>query len=219
MSRRMTFAVLIAAATTTLWARPATAQESGHQEQVQHRNRCRLAAQAMQTGRPHPHYQWARGYISICDDEGPHALASEWRTVREDTAEVYFLIRSSSRIRDARIFEALQQAATDRSRPDVVRVGAMITLSRYVDPQNAIGFPDVRPPRGGVNRIPLVSNWTTGGGQSQGSVALQAPAAPRVKAILQEIAAARDVESTEIWYAAAVLAKRVERDMKNGRAR
>jgi hypothetical protein len=186
---------------------------------VQLRTDCRLAAQIMRTGHPRPQYQWARGYISICDAEGPEVLAAEWGRVGRDTADIYFLIRSSARIRDARIYEALRRSAMDRSRADVVRVGAMIALTRYVDPHNAIGFPDVRPPSGGIRRIPLVSNWTTGGGQSKGAVPLQGPAAPEVQALLQQIASARATERPEIWYAAAVLAKRVEADIRLGRAR
>ena len=95
----------------------------------------------------------------------------------------------------------------------------MLALAAYVDPRNAIRFSDLRPPRGGPTRIPLVPNWTTAGGQSQGSVPLQRPVAPEVKAMLEEIANSRGRERTEIWYAAAVLAKRVDADIRYGRAR
>ena len=219
MHKSIRRSALLVPVIAALAAHPAEAQQAERAEEVQHRNRCRLAAQVMQTGHPRPQIDWARGYISICDHEGPAVLASEWRVVEGGTAEIYYLVGSSRRIRDARIYDALRSTAADRSRTDVVRVGAMLALAAYVDPRNAIRFSDLRPPRGGPTRIPLVPNWTTAGGQSQGSVPIQGAVAAEVKALFSEIARSRTMEPIEIWYAAAVLAKRVEADIRYGRAR
>jgi hypothetical protein len=145
-------------------------------------------------------------------------FAAAWASVDADSAELRYLVNNSARIRDERLYHRLRAVASDRSRPDVVRVGAMIVLSRYVDPQSAVWFSDLRAPEGAVRYIPLVLSWSTGGAQLDGARPLGSVGAP-VLAALREVAARKDEEPRAVWYAAEVLAKRVQRDIEDGLAR
>lgn len=82
---------------------PARAQDERLAE-VRERNDCRLAAQVLATGHPHPRYEWARSTIVNCEDEGPAYFASQWRTAPADTAALRLLIAAASRVRDARVY-------------------------------------------------------------------------------------------------------------------
>lgn len=212
MIRRLAGQVILTAALAV----PLTGQGNEERPQVvQHRNDCRLAAQVLRTGHPAPKLQWARDYISMCIEEGPGVMAERWQAAN-DSAEAISLVVGSPRVRDARIYRAVLAAAADRSYSDVVRVGAMIVLAKYVDPHNGMGYPDVRPPPGDVRYIPFILAWTTGGYQERGAEPLTIPISQEVLALLQGIAAQRESESKAVWYAAAVLAKRVERDIRSG---
>lgn len=192
-------------------AAPAAAQETNDSE-VRHRNECRLAAQVLSTGHPHPRYAWAHGKIGTCADEGPAYFAAEWNTVPADTALLRELIGNSTRWRDARIHARLRETAADRTRSDAVRVAAMIALAGYVDPYVAIDLADLRPPAGPIERIRFYGG--TGvhavqmpGAQPVGSVTSE------VLALLNGIARDRVSEPREVWYAAAALARRLELDL------
>ena len=120
--------------------------ESAHPLAMKHRSNCRLAAQVLITGEPHTKRDWARTYVRNCPEEGPPAPVQEWRAVAGDTTEVLELMRASVAIRDARICEQLHVVVRDRTRSDVVRVGAMHVLHRYVDSTSGGWFWGVRPP-------------------------------------------------------------------------
>lgn len=197
---------------------PLRAQNSEAPDSVRHRNDCRLAGQVLHTGHPHPKYEWAREYIILCQEEGPAILAGEWGEISADTAQVNRLQRESARFRDVRLYRELRGTALDRSRPELVRIGAMLVLAKYVDPYSALWFSDLRPPPGEIHRIPLVGSSSTAGVWDYGSEPL-GPVAHPVLELLERIAAQRSTETREIWYAAAVLAKRVRWDMDAGRAR
>lgn len=186
--------------------------------EVHHRNQCRLAAQVVETGEPSPRREWARTYITTCAEEGPRILARAWRTTPADTARLGDLVNASGRLRDERLYDAMQAVASDRSRPDVVRVAAMLALSRYVDPHSAVWFSDLRIPEDSVRRIPLVTGWQTHGGHLEGTRPLNRSVANPVLQLLDEIAQQQAVEPRTVWYAAAVLAKRVRTDFQTGRA-
>jgi hypothetical protein len=185
-------------------------------ETVQHRNDCRLAAQVVRTGEPHTKREWALGYVSNCANEGPAVLAEWWREGSEP-AEVPDLVRSSGRIRDARLYRSLTEAVADRSRPGAVRVGAMLVLAKYVDPGSAVWLTDLVPPDP-ITYIRLIGGSTTARNQLVGAEPIESVAAS-VLALLDEIAAARSSEPREVWYAAAVLARRVRSDIESGVAR
>lgn len=177
---------------------------------VKHRNDCRLAAQVLLTGEPSTKGDWARGYISGCAAEGPPAIVREWGTVPEDTVTVLQLMRASTRIRDARIYEQARIVAADRSRPDVVRVGAMHVLDNYVDPSHAGWFSAVPPTGGAPSRVYPPTAVSGHPVYTIGPVPITTPVDVPVLRLLQHIGAARNAEPVPVWYAAAALAKRIE---------
>jgi hypothetical protein len=200
------------------FAAPVHAQNNRAAE-VQHRNDCRLAAQTLRTGNPAPKLEWARNYIPTCEEEGPEVLATEWLQTSGDIADLRYLVFHSGRLRDARLFSAMRSVALDQSRPVSVRVGAMLGLSRYVDPGNAIWFSDLRAPAEPVRRIPLVTSWSTAANQLSGAEPISTHVADAVLQLFDGISAQRDKQPIEVWYAAAVLATRVRADIASGRAR
>jgi hypothetical protein len=127
------------------------------------------------------------------------------------------LVRSSARLRDARLYRHLSETAEDVSRLSAVRVAAMLVLARYTDPRNAIWLSDLRPPST-IRRVPLILSSASHAAQIDGDEPVGAVAA-EVLALLDGIAAARQSERSEVWYAAAVLARRVRRDVEDGFAR
>lgn len=190
---------------------PAMAQESDRPADVHKRNNCRLAAQVLTSGHPHPRYDWARVWIVDCEDEGPAYFANQWSAASGDTATLRRLIVGSTRVRDARVYRVLRQAAVDGSRPNADRVAAMITLARYVDPGIRIDLSDLRPPAGAIERIRVWGGTSTHPVQVQGAQSLGSVDA-EVLSLLNTVAGNRSGEPREIWYAAAVLARRVEAD-------
>lgn len=203
--RRLSFCLL--ALPLLLQADPLAAQQEANPAAVHHRNQCRLAAQVLGTGHPHPKYDWALGYILHCEEVGPPALVQMWRSELSDTSTVGQLLDASSRIRDRRIYEEVRRVALDRSKPDVMRVGALIVLSEYVDSEMAYSFPLLAPPAGDVRRIP--SRWASGTlyGQLTGSDPLRESVDEPVIELYEQLA--QDRSNRSVWFAAAVLAKNV----------
>ncbi len=195
---------------------PVWAQDADPSLQARHRNNCRLAAQVLETGHPHTHRRWALGRIAGCAVEGPVVLASLWRGIPAGD-EVAPLVRASLRLRDARLYQQLRETAIDRSRPGEVRAAAMLVLTRYTNRQNAVWLSDLVPPDS-ITRIRLVNASTIGFEQVQGSSPLNEPIAAPILALLDGIAAARATEDRVVWYAAAVLAKRLRQDIDSGSA-
>jgi hypothetical protein len=203
--------VLVCASALSLVPVQSSAQDQGANPlMVKHRNDCRLAAQVLIIGEPHTKRDWARGYIANCEDEGPSAIVQEWRRVPADTAAVVQLMRASTAIRDMRIYEQVRSVAVDRSRADVVRVGAMHVLDSYVDPHHA-GWFESRPPADRqVRRVYPANAVLAHAAYTNGPARLVGSVREPVLQLLQQIAAARQVEPVTVWYAAAALAKRLE---------
>ncbi|MGH9782815.1 MAG: hypothetical protein ACRD88_01410, partial [Terriglobia bacterium] len=117
-----------------LLAQSLAAQQSRERDDLQLRNSCRLASQALATGHPHPH-DWARDLIGACDESGGAALALLWRSgVPQDRQELGRLVYVTSRLRDQRILDALLRVAADPARPAVVRLSAIRVLISYFSP-------------------------------------------------------------------------------------
>jgi hypothetical protein len=196
----------------------ANAQENGANPlMVKHRNDCRLAAQVLITREPHTKRDWARDYISSCPDEGPAAIVQEWRTVPGDTGAVVQLMRASTRIHDRRIYEQARIVAADRSRPDVVRVGAMHVLDNYVAPFHAGWFSAVPPRNGIVERVRPITAVAGHPVYTNGPVPVVGSVAAPVLHLLQQIGAARDTEPVTVWYAAAAIALRIQWGIERSR--
>lgn len=181
------------------------------------RVRCRAASQQLDAQRA------ARGdareRIVSCPKEGPAYLAAEWRRVADDTTAVDWLLHHSGRVRDARLFAQLRQAALDRSRGDVVRVGAMLALMKLADPYGSYWFSDVRPETNPLRPMRVVGGSTTAGHQLNGEHPLGPQVAPAVLAIFERVARDQAGESESVWYAAAALEKRVRFNMEHGLGR
>lgn len=193
-----------------LFAAPARAQSANERPGVvQHRNNCRLAAQVLSTGEPRTKAEWARGYIVDCADEGPPILAAQWRTVRADTGAVAGLVWRSARLADSRIYQQARAVVLDRSKPDVVRVGAMFVLDSYVNPSHAATFGDVRPPERGVRPVRAAAGYVVDRTQADGAEPLGGTVRDEVLQLLDQVAARRQEEPLPVWYAAAALAKRI----------
>lgn len=205
-----------AALVVIVFAVPAGAQAHGQDSAraAKHRSDCRLASQVLTTGNPAPHREWALQFIGSCGSDGPAALALQWTRARGPGEELEQLVRSSARLRDARLYRQLRATTQDGSRPPAVRVGAMLVLTRYTDPRNAIWLSDLRPPDP-IRRVPLVLSSASHGAQVDGEEPVGAVAV-EVLALLDGIAAARQTETPEVWYAAAVLARRLRRDIEQG---
>lgn len=205
MTRRtlLLVAVLLLTATT-----PAKAQDDRAAE-VNKRNNCRLAAQVLTSGHPHPRFDWARATIADCEDEGPAYFAAQWAKAPADTAALRQMIAGSSRVRDARVYASLRETATDASRPSLVRVAAMIGLAEYVDPSISIDLSELCVPEGPINRIRFRGGSAVDVVQIPGAHPLGS-VKDEVLALLNGIATDRTDEPREVWYAAAVLARRVD---------
>lgn len=184
---------------------------------ARHRNECRLAAQVLRSGEPHTKRSWAIGYIASCAEEGAEVLAEQWRSAVLNQQDLERVTRGSMRLRDARLYNGLRMAAADRSRPAAVRVAAMLVLAKYVDPGSALWLTDLVPPDS-IGHIRLRTASTTASLQLVGAQPLTAPVAGEVLALFERLAAARSTEPREVWYAAAVLARRVRSDIELGRA-
>lgn len=93
----------------------------------------------------------------------------------------------------------------------------MLVLAKYVDPGSAAGLSDLAPPDSIVH-IRLIGASTTASAQSIGAEPVPGPVGASVLALLEGIAGMRSEEPREVWYAAAVLARRVRSDIELGRA-
>lgn len=144
-------------------------------------------------------------------------LAEQWRGIAACGPQLERLVRATWRIRDRRIYQQLRETAEDPSRPSAVRVGAMLVLAKYVDPGSALWMSDLVPPDS-IRRIPLLAATTTSYAQLTGPEPLPGPIGASVLDVLEGIASARGTEPREVWYAAAVLARRVRKDIEIGRS-
>lgn len=189
-------------------AGPLRAQDGEEQAAaVKRRNDCRLAGQVIATGQPRTKAEWARRLIEVCPEEGPTFFASRWLSVPGDTNAVVTLLHQSARLKDARIYTQLRRVVLDQSRPEVVRVGAMLVLARYVDPYDAAWFNEVAPPEGEIRyiRVPLGSALHPS--IIIGTSPLPTTLRDEVLALLDRVATAQQTEPRTVWYAAAALAK------------
>lgn len=185
---------------------PTSAQQpASGQPGVQHRNNCRLAAQVVSTGHPHTKRDWARNYLVTCEAEVPPLVVDLWRSVPADTAEVRWLNAISRSVRDRRIYDRVREVALDPSRPDVVRVGAMVVLTKYADPDSDFSIAVLEPPAEPVRRIRPIWVGTTFSSQLRGPEPMDECLLEPVHALFEQIAQAES--SGPVWYAAASLAR------------
>lgn len=71
--------------------------------------------------------------LGWCDETGPSALASVWRTLPSDTVRLRSFLAASANVQDGRIFTAANAAATDTTRRARERAAALLVLVAQVD--------------------------------------------------------------------------------------
>ncbi|HEX6535792.1 MAG TPA: hypothetical protein VF041_14435 [Gemmatimonadaceae bacterium] len=136
-------ALALLAATSPLAAQRATEATDAHL-----REECRLATQALTTGRPHPRYSWALDQIRVCDQSAGPALASRWRALREaDRTELGHLSFTSRSVRDQRIFDAALAVAGARGTAPLIRLAALGVLASHVDPTVYVSLEKLEHPK------------------------------------------------------------------------
>lgn len=107
------------------------------------RNRCRLAAQVVATGRPAPHESWALAWIASCGAEGGQALAAGLRRQRHssDAGSLEALTGPTRFLRDGAVLAAALEVAGDRAASFEARVFSLRTLVWYREPRpSSVGF-------------------------------------------------------------------------------
>lgn len=187
-----------------LGAVPLRGQDADRSLAVRHRNECRLAAQVVSTGHPRTKAEWAKDYLLNCEEDAPPVLAGLWRDLPADTGRVEWLVAISSRIRDGRIYDQARTVALDRSRPDVVRVGAMIVLAQYADPYAGYSLAVLAPPPEPVRRVLRPTVGSTYGVQLRGPIPITGPVDDAVRTLLAQVA--ETDPSRPVWYAAGSMA-------------
>lgn len=207
--RRAARAMLAGGFGVCLVATTAAAQAGDQAARVRHRNECRLAAQVLDTGDPATRRAWAILRAPGCPEQGPRVLASQWRLVPQEGATLDDLTRASMRIHDGRLFSELVRIVRDASRPGQVRVAAMLVLTKYVNRSSAVWLTDLIPPDT-IRYIPTANGSTTHQSYHEGAVPLPESYSLQMLDVLRSMDANRSSQPREVWYAAAMLRKRLE---------
>jgi hypothetical protein len=122
-------------------ARAGSAQVNS--DSVKHRNECRLAEQVMTTGRPEPHREWARGYITFCGTES-WARAASTALIRLRTSEDRRILEKEwgrvRLLRDSTLFATATEIAANGSSSVPARVYAIRYLLNTVHPNRLITY-------------------------------------------------------------------------------
>lgn len=124
-------------------ASPLGAQQSEVSDSVRHRNNCRLAEQAISTGRPSPHSQWAWQYIGVCEPRQKvrvYLTAMQQARTSTDLNLMRRAILPAVGFRDSTLFMEILEIAGDRSASVPARVVAFVALAAIRDPSSAPSY-------------------------------------------------------------------------------
>lgn len=191
---------------------PAAAHAQADPGEVKLRNECRLAEQVLRTGTPAPRREWALHRLPGCADEGAPSLARQWTTVPDSEERIEELMRVSMRLRDGRLYSQILETARNPAQPARVRVAAMLVLAKYVNPGNGVPLAQLQPPDT-IRYIGMAHGSTNHRSSFDGSVPLPTGFGRQVLSLLEQLAADRDGQPREIWYAAEMLRLRVAFDL------
>lgn len=211
LGRSMGHAALLLAAISISCAHGLSAQGQGPRERddAHLRNDCRLASQVLTLGQPAARYGWARDVIVKCDESGPPALATLWRSAPADSTELAHIVYSTSRLRDQRILDQLLTIARDESRPVVVRLSAFQVLVSYFRPEAWVSLRRLRQPPFG-SPLGFVTEFSA----TEGSTALGPATRESIRALMRRLAES-DTDET-VRNAARFLAEGFEAELRAG---
>lgn len=164
---------------------------------------CRLAAQAITTGRPEPLFDWAMGFVSRCEISAGPALAAAWQRLPTDSASFDQLFAASSRVRDQRIFEALFTVANAPTNGWWARATAIRVMAWYVRPGLNLVPDDIRFRADSAEEFSVSDHWV----QSDGAVPLEANSSTRVRDLLVALSAGDP--DPQVRHTAAYVEKRL----------
>ncbi|MEP6834507.1 MAG: hypothetical protein ABJB74_14025 [Gemmatimonas sp.] len=145
-----------------VFARPLLAQDRVGAERSELRNptnaeQCTLAASAIRGGITRGNGQVAL-QLRRCDVTGPTAIASQWDLLPSDQGAMDYLISSSRGFADKKLLGKLLQVASDRSRPEIMRLAAIGTLASFINPNwGAFTSKEVSTPQGYGIRMSMAS--------------------------------------------------------------
>ena len=140
---------------------------------------CRLAAQTLATGRPAPHWDWAIGAISRCDESAGPGLAKAWSIATVDSATLSEMVRTSRDVQDGRLFEALVAVASDPAAGWWRRASALRVLAAYVAPQLMFTPDHLRPSPTAPGSVRILGHVTL----FQGTTPMPADSKARTRAL------------------------------------
>jgi hypothetical protein len=184
-NRSYSFGIVLALSTMATAGNPAEAiaQGSRESENATLRADCRLASQALVTGRPEPLFDWAMGHIGRCDDTAGEALPVLLRRASSDSADLDQLFLASKRIRDQRILVAALEVARNTAAHWRPRVMALHLMANYIDPSTLFSPYDLTANPDGTVQVSSASHWV----QRAGSQALDVGAPVQIAAVLREL--------------------------------
>lgn len=122
---------------------PASAQRAGadsrvRADTVQHRHRCRLAIQVLETGEPANKRTWALSIIPGCGASGGVALSSalaRLRHVQAPDPNLEHIVQASVGFLDARLLQTALDIAADPTAGETARIEALRLVFHQVRPE------------------------------------------------------------------------------------
>lgn len=126
---------------------------------VHHVEDCRLAAQVLTLGHPHPRWRWAIETIPRCTEDGGEILARVWSDPPADSMALARLAWNSVRLSDARVLDAVLAAARSEEAPRLTRLRALQVLTAYIDRSRVPRLEDLEPVEPWWER-PGLGRWT-----------------------------------------------------------
>ncbi len=159
----------------------------GRRENVDalHRADCRLALQAILTGKPEPKWNWAVDKIAGCDDSAGEVVPSWMRRPMPDSLDLLEVFAAASTVRDQRILDAAVEIARDEALSWRQRVNAIQVMGAYVDPRVIIEPDDITSAPNGYPKARMLGH----GHQIDGTSPLAEGHVATIRAILESLAA------------------------------
>ena len=151
--------------------------------------------------------------LGWCDETGPAALASVWRSLPADTVRLRAFFGASSNLRDGRIYAAAFAAASDTTRRARERAAALLVLVGQVDSTATVTV--VASTRAEVWRAQLARESHPS--LVVGTTPLPEDARTRVSALVQRIGASRPTGAAGLRDPLGVAVQAARLDLEHGR--